>query len=399
MGHRIWGAETGSLFSRMSSLLQHDRRVTLGATSESLFPVGQGTNGFGSRTVHDLAVVRARQASILAGIDCGITFVDTAELYGAGFAEECLAPVLAGRRDSVFLATKFNAKIANTQAEIQHSIDGSLRRMKTDHVDLLQVHFPNPAISEDELFDGMRQIIQQGKARHLGISNFSVEEAARAKIALGDHLVSLQVEYNPYDRSAELDLIPWSAAHSVTVLAYSPLGNGRLNFASTADSELTQLAQRYGCTLHQVVLGWVLRHTHVVGLTKSSSPVHQAENAAAARMRLELGDMAVLDKHLNFPKTYSLPEKITPDSGKNRPTYRTLDEANRNELQLVPSPADLAALLRAGHQAKPIKLQPLAEPEGKYLLQPFDHFGELRKYWAWIMVHGWSTPMPSIIAP
>jgi aryl-alcohol dehydrogenase-like predicted oxidoreductase len=386
------------MLSRMSACLHQDRLVSLGSTPEFLFPVGQGTNGFGSRVLHDPIAVRARQEAIVAGIEQGITLLDTAELYGGGFAEECLAPILTDHRDEVFLATKFSSKTANTAAEIQRSVEGSLRRLGTDRVDLLQVHYPNPAIADEVLFSSMLAAVQSGKARYLGVSNFSVKEVARAKTVLGDHLASIQVEYNPYDRTVEWDLLPWAAANAVTVLAYSPLGHGKLALSSEAETAMAPLMQRYGCTLHQLVLTWVLRHPHVVALTKTACLAHQANNVAAARLSLEPAEMAALDRALDFPRTDCLPTQITPDSGRNRPTYRTLEEAVRNDLQLVPSPADLATLLRAGHQPKPIRLQPAAGPTGAHLLQPFDHYGELRKYWAWIMVHGWSTPMPALVA-
>jgi len=382
----------------MNASLHQDRLVCLGSTSECLFPVGQGTNGFGSRVLHDSIAVCARQEAIVAGIEQGITLLDTAELYGAGFAEECLAPILANHRDDVFVATKFSARTSDTAAGIQCSVEGSLRRLGTDRVDLLQVHYPNPAIADEVLFAGMLAAVRSGKARYLGVSNFSVEEVARAKTLLGNHLVSIQVEYNPYDRTVERDLLPWAAANAVTVLAYSPLGHGKLALSYEAQTAIAPLTQRYGCTLHQLVLAWVLRHLHVVALTKTACLGHQADNVAAARLSLEPAEMAWLDRALEFPWTDCLPTQITPDSGRNRPTYWTLEEAVRNDLQLVPSPADLATLLRAGHKPKPIRLKSPAGPAGPHMLQPFDHFGELRKYWAWIMVHGWSTPMPALIA-
>ncbi len=382
----------------MSNGLQR-RGVPLGSTGERMFPVGQGTNGFGSRLHHDAGAVRARQDAISAGIERGITLVDTAEMYGGGFAEECLAPVLEGRRDQVFLATKFSPRRRNPRAAVLESLEGSLKRLGTDHVDLFQLHHPDPGVPASELLAGMADAVAQGKARFLGVSNVTCDELAQARACLGGALVSVQVEYSPFDRSAEDVLLPWAAAHAVTVLAYSPLGHGSLHFSVEATAELLDVCRRCGCTLHQLVLRWVIRHAHVIALTKSSNSRHQAENAAAADVELSPEDQALVDRHLRYLPDRVSPARIRPDSETGRATYRTLEEAERNRLQLVPSPADVASLVRAGHAAKPIRLVTPREPEAAFTFEPYDHFGELRKYWSWIMVHGPERPMPAIILP
>src|SRR5215470_1017509 len=200
---------------------------------------GLGCNNFGSRV--DLAGTRA---VVDAAIDAGITLLDTADIYGGGGrSEELIGEVLAGRRDQVVLATKFGHQGADMgygpaagakggRAYIRRAVEQSLRRLRTDYIDLYQLHTPDPVTPVAETLAALTELVAEGKVRYIGNSNFTgwqIADAAHVARAVGAvPFVSAQNHWSLLERGAEAEVVPAARHFGLGVLPYYPLANGLL---------------------------------------------------------------------------------------------------------------------------------------------------------------------------
>jgi diketogulonate reductase-like aldo/keto reductase len=230
------------------------------------------------------------------GLDAGAGFIDTAESYGT---EEVVGAAIAGVRDRVFLATKVSP--AHFQrADVIAAAERSLRALRTDRIDLYQLHEPNDAVPLEETLGAVEELIEAGKVRFVGVSNFSLAQLESARRALRRHpLVSNQVRYNLADRTIEGGLLGYCAAEKITVIAYSPLARefGRI-YDCDPRGVLRAVAEECGRTPAQVALNWCLSREAVVVIPKTSSPAHMAENCGASGWRLTSEQVRRLDTGL-----------------------------------------------------------------------------------------------------
>lgn len=212
------------------------RYRSLGNSGLQVSVVGLGGNNFGGRL--DLAGTRA---VVDAALDAGITLIDTADVYGGrGGSEELLGEVLAGRRDRVVLATKFGndmgygpaAGARGGRAYIRRAVEASLRRLRTDYIDLYQIHNPDPATPIAETLCALDELVKEGKVRYVGHSNFrgwQIAEAAHVARELGvTPFISAQNHWSLLERGAEAEVVPAARHYGLGVLPYFPLANGLL---------------------------------------------------------------------------------------------------------------------------------------------------------------------------
>ena len=214
------------------------RYLSLGDSGLVVSVVGLGCNNFGSRL--DLAGTRA---VVDAAMDAGITLFDTADTYGRGGSEEQLGEVLAGRRDQVVIATKFGHQHADMgygpaagakggRGYIRRAVEQSLRRLRTDYIDLYQIHTPDPRTPIAETLAALGELVTEGKVRYLGHSNFAgwqIAEAASVADRRGTApFISAQNHWSLLERGAEAEVVPASRHFGLGVLPYFPLANGLL---------------------------------------------------------------------------------------------------------------------------------------------------------------------------
>ena len=371
---------------------------SLGDTDTKVSAIAQGTTGFGSHESFDSDNVQERVTALRCGIDAGLTFIDTAELYGGGFAEEIVGNVIAGIRDKIFLGSKFNPKKQEVGSVI-NSLENSLRRLKTDYIDLYQIHWPNPSIPIDTIMQSLDKLISTGKIRFVGVSNFSLSDFKSAQAFLNRKIVSNQIEYNLLDRSPEGIFLAYCISQKVTLLAYSPLNQGRLFFDSEQEAVLSSLAQKYEKTIAQIVLRWLIEHTPVVAVTKTRNIEHIKENAASAEFDMEAEDLALINNFSasNFIEVPT--DKIRLRGITERPVYTTLAEAQENKLDLIPSPMSLAQLFMKGDFVRPVRLKPTKDTTGRFFydIDNYDILDHVKKYWGWVIAFGPEKPIPAFI--
>jgi diketogulonate reductase-like aldo/keto reductase len=254
--------------------------------------LGQGTWRMGENRAS-----RSKEITALkTGIDLGMTLIDTAEMYGDGGAEEIVAEAIAGRRSDVFLVSKVYPQNAS-RSGLAKACERSLRRLRTDSLDLYLLHWPGP-IPFSETLGGFQALKQSGKIKEFGVSNFDVTELQNA-VALpgGNQIATNQVLYNLRRRGVEYDLVPWCRAHRIPLMAYSPLEQGRL------DNRLSSVARKHKATLAQVAIAWLLHQDDVIVIPKSSNEARVRENYASLNVKLTEEDLRELDRLFPPPRS------------------------------------------------------------------------------------------------
>ncbi|MFQ5668723.1 MAG: aldo/keto reductase [Candidatus Binatia bacterium] len=259
--------------------------------------VGQGTWHMGESWRR-----RKREAAALAlGLDLGLTHIDTAEMYGSGEAEEVVGMVLQGRRRSdVFLVSKVLPEHASYPGTIR-AADQSLRRLRTDYLDLYLLHWPgrHPIA---ETMGAMQELVAAGKLRFIGVSNFDINQLRAAIAALTrERLACNQVLYNLRKRGIERDIIPFCAERDIAVVGYTPFG-GFPRRGTEGLRVLAEIGARYGKTPRQVALRFLTRAPAVFAIPKASDPQHVRENAGATGFALTHTDVARLDREWPAPR-------------------------------------------------------------------------------------------------
>jgi diketogulonate reductase-like aldo/keto reductase len=228
------------------------------------------------------------------GFELGMPFIDTAEIYGT---EAIVGEAIAGLRDRVFVATKVAADHFERK-EVHRAADRSLALLKTDRIDLYQLHWPNPAVPVEETIGAMEELVDAGKVRFIGVSNFDTPLLKRSLAAARKYpIVSNQLSYSLIDRNIETELLPFCESRGLTVIAYSPLGRRFQDiFDRDPERALSRVASTVGRTEAQVALNWSVSRPNVVAIVKTDSPARMAENCAASGWRLTPEQMALLDR-------------------------------------------------------------------------------------------------------
>ncbi|HEY0216968.1 MAG TPA: aldo/keto reductase [Cellulomonas sp.] len=303
----------------------------LGRTGVHVSPLCLGTMMFGPWGNADHAdSIRI----IHRALDAGINVVDTADVYSGGVSEEIVGKALAGRRDDVVLATKLfmpmsddpNAR-GGSRRWIVREVEASLRRLGTDHLDLYQVHRPDPAVDVEETLGALTDLVRQGKVRYIGSSSYSGSQIAEAQWASRErHLERFVTEQPPYSilvRGIEEDVLPATRRHGMGTLTYSPLAGGWLSGrwrkgaagtpASTARpgarfdmstpanrrkldvvEDLAVLAEEAGMPLIELAIAFVIRHPGVTSAIVGPRTMEQLESSLPAADRVLSDD--VLDR-------------------------------------------------------------------------------------------------------
>lgn len=308
------------------------RKTRLGAEGPLV-----GVQGFGAMGIsfaYGQTDDAAARDTLEAAVEAGVTLIDTADMYGEGRNEEFLAPFLAAHRDEVTIATKYanvvlpdgGRAVRNDPAYIRQAVEGSLRRLDVDVIDLYYMHRRDPAVPFAESVGAMADLVREGKVRYLGLSEVTGDELREAHAV--HPITALQSEWSVFSRSVERSAVGAAAELGVGVVPYSPLGRGFLTGAFTdAGAELPdddfrrsqprftgenakangallaplrKIAADRGATMAQIALAWVQQRAEVHGLSVVPIPGTRKrgrllENAAATRITLDDGELALLE--------------------------------------------------------------------------------------------------------
>ena len=248
----------------------------LGKSGVQLPEIGLGTWNFSG----DSAVIHR-------AVELGSFLIDTAESYGT---EDRVGRAIAGRRDDVFIATKVSPEHFRRKQLID-ACDRSLTKLGVETIDLYQLHAPNSKVPIEETMGAMAELVAGGKVRHVGVSNFSVDEMRDAEAALGpDLIVENQIKYSLFDHEFADSVIPYCEERGIMVLAYSSLEQGSFEREMKRNTRLVEamgsVCSQTGKTSAQVLLNWTLRSPVVITIPKTNTLSRVDENCGAAGWRL-----------------------------------------------------------------------------------------------------------------
>jgi len=261
----------------------------LGRTGERIPVVGMGTyalgNSTGEQRINEIKALRR-------GIELGMKFIDTAEVYGNGRSETIVGEAIEDSREDVFLATKVSPEHFGYD-DVIRSCEASIQRLGVKFVDLYQLHWPSPRIPIQETMKAMEELVATGKTRYIGVSNFSVEQTMQAQESLPkSEVVSNQLRYSITSRSIEAELLPFCDKEKIAVIAYSPLDTGNIPISRIPKDML----EKYDMTPGQLMLNWVTYPEPVVTIPKAGRVSHVEENANAVDVRISPSDYQALSK-------------------------------------------------------------------------------------------------------
>jgi aldehyde reductase len=268
------------------------KRITL-PCGESVPALGQGTWNIGD----DPAQRAAEIAALQAGIDLGLTLIDTAEMYGEGRSESLVGQAIAGRRDAVFLVSKVYPHNASRRA-MRSACEASLKRLGVEAIDLYLLHWSG-SVPIAETVQAFEALQRDGKIRHWGVSNLDLDAMQElAGVPGGEAVQADQLLYNLGRRGIEWALRPWLRERGIPVMAYSPVEQGRL----LRSRGLSEFAQRHGMTPAQAALAWLLAQEGVIAIPKSASRQRVEQNAGALAITLGEAQLRELDALFPPPK-------------------------------------------------------------------------------------------------
>ena len=305
-----------------------DSDLQLTTVGLGTWAIGGGNWDFGWGSQDDKESI----AAIQRALDLGVNWIDTAAVYGLGHAEEIVAQATSGRRDKVIVATKCGLRWKEggtmpfgqlDSASVRAECEASLKRLKTDVIDLYQVHWPNPDKDIETAWETIAQLIREGKVRYAGVSNFNVSQLRRVQRL--HPVTSLQPPYSMLERGVEDGLLEYCAASHIGVLAYSPMEAGlltgkyskeriadlpqndwrrgskhfkepRLSANLDLIEKLRSIAERNGITLSQLAIAWVLRRPEVTSaIVGARRPQQIEETVVAGEVTLSNQDIEEID--------------------------------------------------------------------------------------------------------
>lgn len=279
-----------------------ERRVLLSDGTE-VSAIGQGTWYLGE---HRDSMAREQEA-LRAGIESGMTLIDTAEMYGNGKAELLIGRTMEGMdRSRLFLVSKVYPHNAGRKQIFKSCMD-SLKRMGTDYLDMYLLHWRG-GIPLSETVACMEQLKKEGKIRRWGVSNFDTDDMEELwEVPGGKNCAVNQVLYHMGSRGIEYDLLPWMRDHKVTLMAYCPLAQaGELRRGLYESQTLNAVAQAHKATVSQILLAFAVRDGKTIAIPRSGRKEHTLENGAAAGVVLTEEELRVIEREFPGPtrKTY-----------------------------------------------------------------------------------------------
>lgn len=262
---------------------------------ERIPKLGFGTWKIGGGSYPDRKLDSASLAALRCALELGYTHFDTAEIYADGHSEELLAQAIreaGSKRDSLFITTKVDPGHLQYE-QVLRACEGSLQRLKTDYIDLYLIHWPRTGMNLNEAFRALNKLVQDGKVRHLGVSNFSVKLLKQSQEHSETPIITDQVPYSIFDRSyVRNGVLEYCEQNGILLTAYSPVEKGRLKPSQT----LRAIAEAHRATVYQIALAWLIAQPRVITIPMSYNPKHIKENFESVNIMLTEKEIKALDE-------------------------------------------------------------------------------------------------------
>lgn len=357
----------------------------------SISPIGFGT-GTGFKHIsrkRDQELIYILQKALYLGVN----LIDTAEIYFDGYAEKLIGKAFKKNREKVFIATKFSPEHSEYK-DVLKATEGSLNRLKTDYIDLYQVHWPNPIVPIEDTLKALEKLVKDGKVKHIGVCNFSLRQLKDMQKETRLPIVSLQTEYNLLERSIELDLLPYCQKNNITTIAYMPLNSGNILKNQNNSKVLARLSKKYKRSISQIILNFLISHPSVVVIPATTNIAHLEENVISRDFLLEKQDIQLIAKTYVSKLINIDTSRIKVADLDDHAVYKTVEEALANKLNFFPSPEMLSEDIKKGDFLKPVKIRILKKKEASF---EYELLGGRIRFWAWIIAYHDKKPIPAII--
>ncbi len=255
--------------------------------------LGLGTWGMGGGMSPNYAQDEKVIAAIQVALKLGYAHIDTAEMYADGHTEELVGKAIKGfpRRDLFITSKVYHTRLR--YQDVRTALEGSLKRMGTDYLDLYLIHWPNSRVPLEETFKALNELVDEGLVRYLGVSNFNLIQLQRAINLCHTPLVTNQVPYSLYDRKyVNNGVLAYCQDHDILLTAYTPIEKGRVS----RDKRLKHMAARYAATPVQIALAWLIQQSNVIAIPMSTNKAHLEENLGALEVELSADALRALDQ-------------------------------------------------------------------------------------------------------
>jgi diketogulonate reductase-like aldo/keto reductase len=343
--------------------------------------IGQGISGVGREENQNKKIIKERIEAIRYGVKKGINFIDTALIYGNGFSEKIISVATKDIRELCFIASKFYPSSTNTKNALRNNLYRTLENLKTDYLDLYQLHWPNPNVDYDIVSEELNYFIKTGLIKNVGTSNFNVQSIKSLNKKLIKNILSNQSEMN----LSNLENYNFFYKKNKTYLiAYSPLNQGRFTDNNDQLKYLHELSQKKKTNISAIIINWLLKFENVLPVIKMKNKKQIDNVLESLNINLDKNEINEINKFYKAPSTYLRKNKIIFPKvfGKQKP-YKKLNEALINKLDLIPSPIEVSQLYKKKLITMRIKVT--KSKKGYYVLHSYDLWGEMKKYWAWIL--------------
>ena len=272
------------------------RKINLGKTGEQIPILGQGT--WGIKKGKNKEYYNSWKSSLQKGIELGMTHIDTAEFYGLGTSERTVGEVIAEHnRDELFITSKLFPMHMGFNA-MKKAAYRSLKRLGIKYFDLYLIHWPSPLTSKQKQMKILDFLIKEGKARYVGVSNFSVEQFKKSQTYLNAELVTNQLHANITKQEHIVDSLPYYTENGVTLTAYSPLGHrGFTSLKGELRETIDKIAESHNATIQQIAIAWLINHKNVMSIPKAFHIKHVEENAKAADISLSETELKLIESN------------------------------------------------------------------------------------------------------
>jgi aryl-alcohol dehydrogenase-like predicted oxidoreductase len=370
----------------------------IGRSELLVYPIGQGTL-FGRN--HNLGlnneIVKVKREVLRYGIELGMNFVDTGEDYEGGLSEEILGDISKDIRNNLVIATKFKP-INNSKIGIEIALNGSLKRLKTDYIDLYQIQWPNPSVSLIETIGALEDLVKKGKIRYFGVGNFSSKQIEEVlNISQSGNFIAAQTEYDLFNREIENEFIDYTDLNSISIIAY--LSHGKDLFNPREKKILENISNKYEVSIRSIILNWIIAKKNIIVLSSSMSKEHTKQNFLSGQFKMDAEDIQKINLEFKRKILKIKPNEIkVPDfdeSDNAHQIYTSVEQAIENKLNIKPDAKEISReILSAGKLLRPIELKKNQNKKDKqkYILVR----GRMR-FWGWIIAYGQEKELDCLV--
>jgi len=354
---------------------------------KKIYPIGLGCN---------LANYKKKNNSykdfkkiIYHAIKNKVNFLDTAPGYGNGESEKIIGQIK--NKKNLFITTKISPEMLSPK-KIEKSTIQSLKNLKIEQIDLLQIHWPNPDINVYHSIDKLIELKERKIIKAIGLCNYNFFEMNDILKKFKNVISSFQTEYSLFDRTIDGKFDNLLEDNNIQIIAYSPLAQGNICNGEKQMETIINISKKYDLTAAQFALNWIVKKKKYLPLTHTLNKIRLLENINSIKKNIYTKDFNILEKKIFTKLQYTDTKKIIFFSKKSKTNYKNKKEALANRFGMIPSPINFSKNIKNNY-IKPIRLKEknINKVKKLYLIE-----GRLR-FWAWIIAFGWKEKIPSLI--